>query len=165
MTTAQLGLVTTAAVGIAAVLSPAVSGWLERRHGRGMTRSTRLYEQRRDTYVAVGRFLERGRLILERLARPIGAPSAPPFEPTDEEWIELQGSVAVCGSETVLLALAKYRYFASAFGSAAVTYLMLERQKVREIGDAQLELERTRTRALETLAAAQAAMRDELTKL
>jgi uncharacterized membrane protein len=64
VTTAELGLVRTAAVGIADVAGPTLTAWLNRAHERAMLRSTRNYEQRHQTYIDVGIFLERQRQLL-----------------------------------------------------------------------------------------------------
>src|SRR5262245_28008984 len=65
MTTEQLGLLTTAAVGIAAAGGPFLTARLSRSHERAMV----LYEQRRSLYRDLGGHLERQRMLLRELAR------------------------------------------------------------------------------------------------
>jgi hypothetical protein len=93
LTTAQLGLVTTAVVGVAAALSPVGTAWATRNHERAIARSARLFDQPRDLYVELAAFLERDRMSIAR-TEPIltigGEPLKPPPEVTDEDWIKMR---------------------------------------------------------------------------
>jgi uncharacterized membrane protein len=66
VTTAELGLITTMVVGVAAAGAPTLTSWASRKHERSLLRSQRLYEQRRDTYKDIAAILERTRMDIER---------------------------------------------------------------------------------------------------
>jgi hypothetical protein len=63
MATAEVGIVATAVVGMAASLSPALTAWANRGHEWAMARSARLFEQRRGIYRDLGACLELQRLM------------------------------------------------------------------------------------------------------
>jgi hypothetical protein len=117
MTTAELGLVTTAIVGVAAAASPTLVGWANRKHERAMARSTRLYEQRRNAYRDLAVYLERARLgIGGRLH--FEDPRTPE---TADHWTELMGSAAVAGSAEVQAKLAEFHEVEEYFYSSSVS--------------------------------------------
>jgi hypothetical protein len=104
VTTAELGLVTTAIVGVAAAASPALTAWANRKHEHDLARSVRLYDQRRDLYVELAAFLERDRMFIAR-TEPIltigDEPLKPPSEVTDEDWIKMRARWVALASDDV----------------------------------------------------------------
>lgn len=175
MTTAELGIVSTAVVGVAAALSPAVTALLNRKHERDMARAARKYDARSRTYSDVVRFLEAERLKLERTVQRDWwkvQGREPPGRPSDEEWIELQGAVAAFGSRDVQEKLRRYHATARPFYDASIAYLSADMRALREkLSDDEdpdakwVELERVRAEALERIDEAEAAIRDEFAKL
>jgi hypothetical protein len=105
MTTAELGLVTTAIVGVAAAASPALVSWANRKHEQAMARSTRLYEQRRSAYHDLAVFLEAGRLGLQIGGRQW---AEPPTRATVDEWTQLMARTAIAGSAEAQAKLAEF---------------------------------------------------------
>jgi hypothetical protein len=163
MTTAELGLITTAIVGVAAAASPALVSWANRKHDRAMTRSARLYEQRRNAYQDLAVFLERARTGLERTARKW---SAPPTAKTADEWIDLMARAAVVGSAEVQAKLADFHeeefnfHIASGDLRSAV-----ERQDEEQIREMHELVEGFRSGALALIDEAEQTMREELAGL
>jgi hypothetical protein len=82
-----------------------------------MAKSSRHFEQRRDTYREVGGFLERQRVMFQRTSEGIlGA--RPPKDLSTEELTSLLGRAAVDGSPEVKAKLDAYAKVANAlFGS------------------------------------------------
>jgi hypothetical protein len=160
MTTAELGLVTTAIVGVAAAASPALVSWANRRHEQAMARSTRLYEQRRNAYHALAVFLERVRLALSRSGRNW---PEPPTRETADEWTDLMALAAVAGSAEVQTKLAAFHEEEEnyhIFSGGASTADDLEQSKeLRE------EAEEFRSGSLKLIDEIEQAMRDELATL
>lgn len=108
MTTAELGLITTMAVGISAAAAPALTAWANRAHERTMLRSQRAYDQRRQTYIDLSIFLERQRQLLS----DVGSGSAT-IETLEElkdrsELDNLLGRLAVDGTAEVQKGLEGY---------------------------------------------------------
>jgi hypothetical protein len=60
LTTTELGIVATAAVGIAAALAPALTAWANRGHERDLARAERLYAQRHGAYLELVRLSASG---------------------------------------------------------------------------------------------------------
>jgi hypothetical protein len=105
MTTAEIGLVTTAIVGVAAAASPALVSWANRKHERVMARSTRLYEQRRNAYRDLAVFLEAARLGAQKGGRQW---ADAPKRATVDEWTDLMARTAIAGSAEVQEKLAAF---------------------------------------------------------
>jgi hypothetical protein len=178
MTTAELGLITTAIVGVAAAAGPALVSWANRRHERVMTRSTRLYEQRRKAYEDVAAFLERTRLWVA----PYG-PNWPddPTRTTADEWADLMARAAVAGSADVQARLAAFHeavknfYIEAAFlsGSSRGRFRALSEQEFEalseqeheELADLHETVEKDRGEVVKLIDEAEQAMRDELAML
>jgi hypothetical protein len=170
VTTAELGLVTTAIVGVAAAGGPTLTAWANRRQERAMGRSTRRYEQRRQTYKDLGVFLESQRLVLERVAQaPAGA--KPPDDLSDEAWADLLGRAAVEGSNDVHAKLDAYAKAAHRVLGAAMTFEMLEQRRARDERppdgwvQAQASVDEARKAARKAIDDTEQTMRDELLSL
>ncbi len=174
MTTAEIGLVTTAVVGVAAAAGPAVTSWLDRKHQRDLARAQRLFDQRRQTYNDLAKFLERQRTILDRTGYQSEfrkAIPAPPAQVSDEEWVELQGRTAVTGSIEVQERLSGYR---EAIGNFTLAVMEFEREDKKREGvqtlphrwnEAQQIVTAMRKEALESIDDVERVMRDELANL
>jgi hypothetical protein len=143
-------------VGIAATLGPALTAWANRKHDRAQARSTRLYEQRRGTYLDVGRFLEGQRLILQHEAKLYDAGPAPEG-PTDEEWAELHARVAISGSAEAQAKLTDYHTAREELASATF-WAEKTRESRKALNDAW-------STCWAAIGEAEQAMRDELEML
>ena len=106
MTTAELGLITTAAVGISAAAAPTLTAWANRTHERTLARSRRDYEQRRQIYTEVSVYLERQRNLLAWAGRSTVTQAT--LEQIDEDISGLLGRLAVDGTATVQLRFEDY---------------------------------------------------------
>jgi hypothetical protein len=165
MTTAELGLVTTAAVGIAAAAGPFLTAWLNRGHDRAMV----LYEQRRELYRELAGFLERQRVGLGELA-PGGRVGELP-QVSIEARSDLLGRVAVEGSSEMQKKQTAYSKAANSFRGAAMTFLPLEKN-CQEAGtppdgwaEANAAVKKARSEAYAAINDAERIMREELAKL
>jgi hypothetical protein len=118
MTTAELGLITTAIVGVAAAASPALVSWANRRHERAMARSTRLYDARRETYLDLLRQFLVEVQIVQRTAE-ITRLRVPPPMPPEDEWRDLRARVGAFGSPEVGDAVEMFDSKVRAFHDAA----------------------------------------------
>lgn len=148
LTTAQLGLVTTMVVGIAAAASPAFTAWANRKHERDLAGSERLYGQRRDLYVELAAFLERDRMGIAR-TEPIisfGEPLKPPEEVTDEDWIAMRGRWVVLASEDVQGGMLEASTRRNNFVSAVMSY-KAARAQGGDWTDARKQMDEERDRA------------------
>jgi hypothetical protein len=164
VTTAELGLITTAIVGVAAALSPALISWANRRHERAMARSARLYEQRRKAYEDLAVDLERSRLYLADPGRSLGDPTPA----NADEWATLMAAAAVAGSAEVQAKLAAYHQAEYVFfveGEAWLEHIRKEEQDVDLVREAHVEHAKSRTKLLQLVDEAERAMQDELAAL
>src|SRR5205823_622269 len=109
MTTAELGLITTALVGVSAAAAPALTAAWNRGHERTMARSTRLYDQRRSVYEDIALFLERARLRLDSSVSDRPQRASDLLTVRYDEWVRLQARTALNGSGDVQAKLAAYR--------------------------------------------------------
>src|SRR5262245_37090619 len=127
-----------------------------------MERSKRLYDQRRSTYLDLGRFLERQRLMLEGEERD---DDAPPLEAMSaDEWAELQAQDAVtCSAE----AAAKLSGYFEARAMIASLDLRIADPTQRPPTEEQEHTARgvALTTALDAIAEVERTMRDELEQL
>jgi hypothetical protein len=173
VTTTELGLITTAVVGTAAALSPAFTAWANRQDERAMAVSSRRFDQRRDTYRKVARFLERQRVMFGRTSQGV-LRGQPPKDLSEEEVTALLGRAAIDGSREVNVKLDVYTRAAGAYYLPLAAFEAFERRRV-EAGElalppagwleAQAAVAQARDRAIEAIEVVEAAMRDELANL
>jgi hypothetical protein len=100
--------------------------------------------------------------------RLLGEPQDPPKPLSDEEWLELQGRVAVAGSARVERAVKEAQRCAQRFVGAAAVYRLATRRNapnVYEEGGPRETMDKARTAAYDAIDAAERAMRDELADL
>lgn len=163
MTTVELGLITTAAVGVAAAASPALIAWANRAHEREMARSARLYEQRRKAYEDLAVYLERSRLSISSTSR------SGELTPTKlDDWVALMGAAAVVGSSLVQERLEAYHQAEYEFvveGEGWLDHVRETEQDIDLVREAHLAHGKDRTALLQLLDDAERAMRDELASL
>ena len=168
MTTAQLGLITTASVGVAAALAPAITARANREHERELARTERPYAQRHGTYLELTRFLERQRLIVDRVEPMIGPLPDPPPDLEDEAWLDMRSRWVTLASDDVQAAMraAGDRY--RGFVGAVMTLRGLQARA--PVGDPQLpaareQVDDTRDRARTVFDDAERVMNTELASL
>ena len=172
MTTAELGLITTAAVGISAAAAPVATAWANRAHERALFRAKRNYEQRRQTYIDLSIYLERQRQLLSDVLNGLATDETLDEVQDRSELGELLGRLAVDGTPEVQ---AELEGFASARNVTLVSlmvWLRLGGAGTRASGELPVGLEDAWHDMLQstppTIAGAEAvqrAMRDELTEL
>jgi hypothetical protein len=163
MTTAELGLVTTAIVGVAAAASPALVSWANRKHERAMARSRRLYEQRRKAYQDLAVYLDQARLWIEP-----GEKSwpKPPTRETADEWIDLMARAAVTGPAELQAKLASFHEAEfEAYLASGLLEQAIKTQDTEKISERKEYVEKTRSEAFTLIDEAEQAMRDELATL
>jgi hypothetical protein len=162
VTTADVAIVASAVVGIAGVLSPAITAELDRRQTRALERAQR----RRETYLDLARFLEAERLKIEKWTdsdRWKLERREPPERVSDLEWVALRASVAVLGSAAVKAGLDSYHETELPFFEAVMGWLAAR----ADVGEVELDtavanVERIAAQALKRIDDVEAAMRNEL---
>jgi hypothetical protein len=170
LTTAELGLITTATVGVAAAGAPAFTAWANRRHERELEHSRRLYAQRHGAYLELVRFLEHERLILHRTERAFQTSTDPlPPDPlSDEDWLNVRTQWTAFASDTVQAALIAAGERFGDFRTAVINVRIAHEQGPVFRGslvDLHEKVDDTRAAADEGLTAAQHAMNTELASL
>jgi hypothetical protein len=115
MTTAELGLVTTAVVGVAAAASPALTSLANRKHERAQARSQRRYEQRKQTYLDLAQILEQERLASYHMDLETTFFEISEEVPSPQAWVDVLGHVSIMGSSTVQTKIEAYREAADSF--------------------------------------------------
>jgi hypothetical protein len=163
VTAAELGLITTATVGVFAVIGPFVTGWAQRSHESTLTREG----ARREVYRDVGAYLERQRLMLTRAGVPEPYREPPPEDLSDAEYSALFGRAAVEGSTRVHKKLDEYAKAAHRFLGIVMTFEGLEsRRTPTDVpagwAEASDSVDKARELAIAALDAVEEAMRREL---
>jgi len=166
---ALTGILAGAAGAIGGLLFSYFNGRAERIEARTLARHSRLHTQRLDAYAQLAAFLERERLFVERTEPEIGlGEPQPPPEPLDEEeWLSMQGRVAVAGSDAVSDAVGEAHRCAHVFAAAVWHYnAMRDRtQNLYAPGGPREKMDDARRVALDAIDAAERVMRDELADL
>jgi hypothetical protein len=172
VTTAELGLITTAVVGIAAAGSPAATAWANRAHERVMLRSTRNYEQRHQTYIDVSIFLERQKALLSDVGSGTGTEATLDEIQDRSELDKLLGRLAVDGTPEVQAKFEEYAGARNMTLAALMVWVRLHKASTSipdrqppGITEAWHGVLGSAPPAIEALEAVQRAMRDELTEL
>lgn len=158
MTTEQVAIVSGAAVGIAGVLAPTLTAWLDRKHRRDLAQAERRHTLRSQTYADVAALLERQRLFIMRTEPMIGPVPPAPEMLQDDEWMQLGGRVAVVSSPEVRVAIQEASRQTNLFIGTVMAY----RAQLEGAGN---RMHQARQQALGALDAAELAMSKELDSL
>jgi hypothetical protein len=156
-------------LGALGIVSPIVQSRNQREHELKLSRAARLHEQRLGVYRDLGHFLEMERTRIDRVEpiMTVGEPRELPPEPTDDEWAQLHGSVAVAGSDEVRTALNEFHASVGAFAGHSFTFRELRRQDVhgQQVQDSYEAMQASRKVAYAKLDETERVMRDELARL
>jgi hypothetical protein len=168
LTIAEWSVLATAAVGIAATVSPALVAWANRSHERKLARAERLYAQRHGAYLELTRFLERQRLVLDRTEPIIGPLPAPPADLDDDAWVDMRARWKTLASKDVQEALATAGQRFSGFVGAVMTLRVVQAQapiRDQQLPAAREQMQEARDRATAAFDDAERVMNDELSRL
>jgi hypothetical protein len=164
VTTEQIAIVSGAAVGIAGVLAPTLTAWLDRKHRRDLAQAERRHALRSRTYADAAAFLERERLLVMRTEAIVGpAPPAPP-PLHDDDWTQLEGRITVASSRAVRAAIQEAHRQANLFVGAVMAYRGVRAQP-QQLEGAGNQMHEARTAALAAIDDAERVMREELDSL
>ena len=128
-----------------------LNGRAERAQARALARASRLHAQRLDAYADLAAFMERERLYIQRTEPQVAiGEGQPPPEPVgDEEWLAMQGRVAVAGSAAVEAAVKKAQLAAHKFSGTVFVLRAMRGGTPHQEAGAWEQTEAARTRAVE----------------